>query len=76
MNKKMYYPRYYTSKKLEKEREEFRMFLNSIKNAAVSTESRWEQFYHYVTYTLPDGSVYEYMEDNDYMIPYSIEQLA
>lgn len=58
----------------EKAREAF-YEVKKIKDSAVSEEFRWEDFYHYWIYTMKDGTQYEYMEENDYMIPYSIERI-
>ena len=63
------------SKQAQKMRQTFYKELDWIKRESISSEFRWEQFYHYVTYTMRNGNKYEYMEDNDYMIPYWIKRI-
>ena len=46
-----------------------------IKDNAVSHTNHQGDFYGEIIYEMPNGDVYEYVEDNDYMIPYSIQYI-
>ncbi len=50
--------------------------LDWIKQNAVSSELDQGDFYDVWTYTMADGSVWEYMISNEYMLDYSIEKIA
>lgn len=52
---------------------EFYNKLNEIRSKAIKSISNWNGAYYDTTYTMNDGTQYEYSEDMDYGIPYSLK---
>lgn len=48
--------------------------LKEIQNHQISYEFRWSGPYAIFTYHLPNGEIWEYMEDTDYGVSYSLEK--
>lgn len=73
-----YYPRCIGNQRWEDDprRQEFYDKLKVIKDNAVSFKVDRGDFYTNTTYVMKDGKKYVYTEDNDYMIPYSIEEIS
>lgn len=61
--------------KLFREDPNFYEVLKSIKAKAYKTESRWGGAYLITTYTLKNGEVWEYYDDLDYGVAYSLEKI-
>lgn len=77
INRRVYFKRIIfggANKKVEEERDKFYGLLQRLEDEAIYQEYYWSAFYHYTRYFTEDGMVYEYCEDNDYMIPYSIDR--
>lgn len=77
INRRVYFRRNLfggASKKVEEEQDKFYGLLKRLEEESIYQEYYWSAFYHYTRYFTEDGMVYEYQEDNDYMIPYSIDR--
>lgn len=62
--------------KIFRDQEGFYDRLRDIKATAVSSSARWAGAYLVTTYTLPDGEVWEYSDDMDYGVAYSLERIG
>lgn len=73
-----YYPRCIGDEKWgdNPKRKEFYDKWDKIREQAVKVEVERGDFYNEITYTLEDGRKFIFTEDNDYMIPYSIEEVS
>lgn len=76
MAEKIYYPRrlFDSHDGHDTERNNFYDKLQNIKLKATRTESGWEDSYYITHFMMEDGHVWEYVEDADYGVPYSLEK--
>lgn len=77
MATKIYYPRCIDNERFEDnpKRQEFYDTLKRIRAEAVDTKGEWGAFYYEVIFTMPDGKKFRYLEDADYGIPSSLEEI-
>lgn len=61
--------------KIYRDQEGFYDRLQDMKATAVSSSARWAGAYLVTTYILPNGEVWEYWNDMDYGIAYSLERV-
>lgn len=65
----------YPDKERDAKAKAFYEKVHELEAAAERTTTEWGDFYSYVTYYMPDGTVWQQMIENDYLIPYSLEKI-